>query len=61
MIFGARGTGKSTLIKEEFNLEKCYWIDLLDPVLEDRFSRHPEDFRDIVLQLGVLSANPRKF
>lgn len=40
-LFGARGTGKSTLIKERY-LEKDYlFYDLLDPDLEDEFSRSP--------------------
>lgn len=46
-IFGARGTGKSTFIKQRFAAESLY-LDLLDPVLEDRLSRSPNDLRIIL-------------
>src|SRR5258708_2222235 len=51
ILFGARGTGKSTLTLNEFNPETTLWIDLLDPANEDRFARHPGELSDIVLQL----------
>jgi predicted AAA+ superfamily ATPase len=41
-LFGARGTGKSTFIKEGFSKSSMY-LDLLDPALEDRLSRNPND------------------
>ena len=41
-LFGARGTGKSTFIKERFSDSSLY-LDLLDPALEDRLSRNPTD------------------
>lgn len=41
LLFGARGTGKTTLLKELFTGVKTLWIDLLDPVLEDQLSRNP--------------------
>jgi predicted AAA+ superfamily ATPase len=41
-LFGARGTGKSTFIKEQFSSSALY-LDLLDPALEDRLSRNPND------------------
>lgn len=35
-LFGARGTGKSTLLKSVYSDDECLWIDLLDPrVLAD--------------------------
>lgn len=40
-VFGARSTGKSTLINGSFPAEQLYTIDLLDPETEDRFSRSP--------------------
>lgn len=46
-LFGARGTGKSTFIKEQFADDSTY-IDLLDPVLEDRLSRNPNDLHLII-------------
>jgi predicted AAA+ superfamily ATPase len=41
-LFGARGTGKSTFIREHFSSSSIYF-DLLDPALEDRLSRNPND------------------
>jgi predicted AAA+ superfamily ATPase len=46
-LFGARGTGKSTVIKERFSEDSLY-LDLLDPVLEDRLVRHPEDLKVLI-------------
>ena len=34
-LFGARGTGKSTLLKSFFKGEKCLWLDLLKMEVED--------------------------
>ncbi len=47
-LFGARGTGKSTLIKHQFDHETSLWIDLLDPEEEDRFARNPNELRALV-------------
>jgi predicted AAA+ superfamily ATPase len=42
-LFGARGTGKSTLLKELFaRCDQILWIDLLRRDLEDRYAREPE-------------------
>lgn len=43
-LFGARGTGKTTFLKEYFKGWKTIWIDLLDPFQEDHFSLHPDAF-----------------
>lgn len=40
-LFGARGTGKTTFLREFFKEEKALWIDLLDPQQEDLFSQNP--------------------
>lgn len=40
-LFGARGTGKSTLLRDQFLSQNALWIDLLDPVIEDRYARDP--------------------
>lgn len=40
-IFGARGTGKSTLVKRSLPLETTWIIDLLSPDEEERFSKNP--------------------
>ena len=48
-LFGARGTGKSTLLKSFFATKKVIWIDLLDPEQEDRYSRRPQELRELVV------------
>lgn len=45
-LFGARNTGKSTLIKELF--PDALYIDLLDPEQEERFSPSPKELQYIV-------------
>lgn len=50
-LFGARGTGKSTLLQHQFKQSNSVWIDLLDPEEEERFARHPNELRDIVMAL----------
>jgi len=47
-LFGPRGTGKSTLLKEKFNPDQSLWLDLLDSNLEGRFSRDPSELYPIV-------------
>lgn len=47
-LFGPRGTGKSTLLKNRFKKENCYWIDLLDFKTEERFSKDPSQLYAIV-------------
>ncbi len=51
-LFGARGTGKSTLLRQVFKPEASLWIDLLDPIEEKRFALRPEELESIVLQLA---------
>jgi uncharacterized protein len=42
-LFGARGTGKSTILNELFkDSEKVMWIDLLSIETEDRYARKPD-------------------
>ena len=43
LLFGARGTGKTTFLRQCFADRRVLWIDLLDPEQEDRFSKHPEE------------------
>ena len=50
-LFGPRGTGKSTLLKERFNEKQCLWLDLLDSHVEDRFLRNPGELYPIVKAL----------
>lgn len=44
-LFGARNTGKSTLLKHTFGTKKTLWIDLLDPDQEERYSRDPNNLK----------------
>ena len=41
-LFGARGTGKSTLLKQVFSSKKTLWIDLLDYKQESTLSKNSE-------------------
>jgi predicted AAA+ superfamily ATPase len=41
-LFGARGTGKSTLIRQRFAAETTFFVDLLASRLEDAYARDPE-------------------
>ena len=42
-LFGARGTGKSTLIEQKYRSEKTLWIDLLSYEEEEKFSQNPDE------------------
>ena len=48
-LFGARGTGKTTLLKQLFS-NKCLWIDLLSFEDEDRFSRNPDLLTEMIAE-----------
>lgn len=54
ILFGARGTGKSTLIKKQFNHEKSIYINLLLPDEEERFVRSPSEL------IAITKALPEK-
>lgn len=47
-LFGARGTGKTTLLHEVFTPHTSEFIDLLEPEVEDRFSRNPSELENLV-------------
>lgn len=47
-LFGARNTGKSTLVEEQFPREKCLWLDLLNTNTEAKFLANPESLFDMV-------------
>lgn len=49
LLFGARGTGKSTKLKEQFQTKNSLWFDLLDPIEEERFALNPNELKNIVL------------
>ncbi|MGA2655447.1 MAG: AAA family ATPase, partial [Gammaproteobacteria bacterium] len=50
-LFGARNTGKSTLILERFNQQQSLWINLLDLDQEEQFAREPNLLYAIVKAL----------
>jgi uncharacterized protein len=50
-LFGPRGTGKSTLLKNLFSAENTLYIDLLQPEVEDEYARNPQILRNKVLAL----------
>ncbi len=50
-LFGPRGTGKSTLLKQSFNQDECLWLDLLDSSVEERFFHKPDELYAIVKAL----------
>lgn len=51
ILFGARGTGKTTFIEHDFDHDRCLWLNLLDPEIEDKFARHPQELKELVLAL----------
>lgn len=51
LLFGPRGTGKSTLLKRRFNPNECLWLDLLDTDVEERFLHNPSELYSIVKAL----------
>lgn len=49
-LFGARGTGKSTLLKERFGAgDKILWVDLLDPIIEETYTLAPQEFKKAII------------
>ena len=48
MLFGARGTGKSTLLENLFSLDQNLYINLLDAVEEDTLARNPNQLIALV-------------
>lgn len=48
-LFGPRGAGKSTFLKEFFKTKKTLWFNLLDPELEDRLARTPNQLKNEIL------------
>lgn len=54
-LFGARGTGKSTLLKALFSKKHAYHLDLLLPSTEERLARSPESL------IQEINALPKSF
>lgn len=53
LLFGARGTGKTTLLEKHYSLlpqppKNVLFIDLLDPDQEDIFSLNPNRLKEII-------------
>ncbi len=42
-LFGARGVGKSTLVKNDYNSKQTLWLDFLSYKEEERFSQNPDE------------------
>lgn len=51
-LFGARNTGKSTLLTHTFESKKVFWKDLLDPDLEEKYAKDPNSFKYEVMALN---------
>lgn len=47
-VFGARNTGKSTLVLATYAKESTHLINLLDPAVEDHYSREPQALAALV-------------
>ncbi len=52
-LFGARGTGKSTLLEQQFAAEQTFWINLLDPQIEEAYALDPSRLIREVLALPL--------
>ena len=53
-LFGARGTGKSFLLKSEFQDPSTLWIDLLDPETESLYIASPSRLSEQISQRSQL-------
>lgn len=53
-LFGARATGKTTLLTEAFLKEHLLVVDLLDPTLDERLAQNPS------LLKTIIGSNPDK-
>jgi len=51
-LFGARGTGKTTFLRNWFSGKDVLWIDLLEPEQEDRYARRPQLLAEQLFALG---------
>lgn len=54
-LFGARGTGKSTFLHRQFKMKNPWFLDLLDPAIEDAYARSP---KRIEQELKALTRKP---
>src|SRR3989338_1328840 len=51
-LFGARGTGKSTLLKHHYHKQHSWTIDLLDLDQESNYLKNPQSLKAEVLALS---------
>ena len=51
-LFGARGTGKTTLLRQGLQESRSLFIDLLSPSMESRLRRKPELLEGIAAEAG---------
>lgn len=47
-LFGARATGKSTLLRDRYDPKSTLFIDLLDNEIEDRLARRPAELENMI-------------
>ena len=47
-LFGARGTGKTTLLEKLYSGDETLWIDLLSDSDENLYSRNPDELSNIL-------------
>lgn len=52
LLFGPRGTGKSTLLERYFTKENALWIDLLKASEEEKYTRNPDT---LIAEVNALS------
>lgn len=51
-LFGARGTGKSTLLQSEFTADNTFALSFLNPEIELRFNNYPNELINIIANLS---------
>ncbi len=50
-LLGARGTGKTTLLQQQFGKENTLLISFLDPSQENRFVSQPNELRAVIISM----------
>jgi len=50
-LFGPRNTGKSSLLTHTYSKKNCFWIDLLNPLEEEKYFKDPSLLSHEVLAL----------
>ena len=48
-LFGARATGKSTLLQEVFSKDEVLYLDLLDPRMLEKLQAYPHELKPLVM------------